>query len=123
MVDLPLGGCNAFYQGIHRRRNQGCHSQFPTHCQSSWPESPVSRLSPFRSPIDGHFGYNQELLVGSVRKRMKTFFVAFLCLLYIGGGLLAKKKFVKSKLPVTEKPHIVFILADDLGWNEVLKFL
>ena len=49
---------------------------------------------------------------------MKRFFVAFLCLL-CGGGLLAKKKFVKSKLPVTEKPHIVFILADDLGWNEV----
>ena len=34
-------------------------------------------------------------------------------------GAHAKKKFLKSKEPVREKPHIVFILADDLGWNEV----
>ena len=47
---------------------------------------------------------------------MKPFTVMFLCLVY---GGLAKKKFVKSKEPVKEKPHIIFILADDLGWNEV----
>ena len=34
-------------------------------------------------------------------------------------GAHTKKKFLKSKEPVKEKPHIVFILADDLGWNEV----
>ena len=55
---------------------------------------------------------------------MNSLRVVFLCiLLYCGELLQAKKKFVKSKEPVEEKPHIIFILADDLGWNEVLIFL
>ena len=47
---------------------------------------------------------------------MNSLLFALSCVLI---GAHAKKKFLKSKEPVREKPHIVFILADDLGWNEV----
>ena len=47
---------------------------------------------------------------------MKITAVSFL--LFLGGGQ-AKKSFWKSKELKKERPHIVFILADDLGWNEV----
>jgi len=32
---------------------------------------------------------------------------------------IGKKKFTKAAEPVKERPHIVLIVADDLGWNEV----
>ena len=44
-----------------------------------------------------------------------TAIVSFL--LFLGGQ--AKKSFWKSKELNKERPHIVFILADDVGWNEV----
>ena len=43
---------------------------------------------------------------------MKSLLVLFICWLDFNAG---KKKIYENK----EKPNIIFILADDIGWNEV----
>ena len=62
-----------------------------------------------------HPSFDLSFIVNEAWQRMKNALSLFL---FLGAGQ-TRKSFWKSKELKRERPHIVFILADDLGWNEV----
>ena len=66
-----------------------------------------------------HPSFDLSFIVNEAWQRMKNALSLFL---FLGAGQ-TRKSFWKSKELKQERPHIVFILADDLGWNEVPSFV
>ena len=74
----------------------------------------ISRSGP---ATHSHPSFGLSFIVNeAVWQRMKITAVSFF--LFLGAGW-TRKSFWKSRELKKSRPHIVFILADDLGWNEV----